>query len=249
MGWPYTRLGKTRKVVNNSDLKEMRYYPIFIVFILLPSSIFSQEINYKKNFIDESKIIKTFSEIKSSSFNYLKPLIKKKPKKDKSSKGINSRIRILIIKPFTIQYVHSSGFGIAMNDIAFDEYKTNVAEYSPHKPVMTFTPSYSILLENYSFGLGLSNFSGGKANISGCPSYHACYEDMVDITHGTIFQFIFSYNISDTYELLSGVNFLNYRFKEYQYTDNKEWTNDSDYNLFEEYVKEVQINLGVGYVF
>ena len=72
---------------------------------------------------------------------------------------------------------------------------------------------------------------------------------MVDITHGTIFQFLFSYNISDTYELLSGANFVHYRFKEYQYTDNKEWTNDSDYNLFEEYVKEVQINLGVGYVF
>ena len=51
---------------------------------------------------------------------------------------------------------------------------------------MTFTPSYSILLENYSFGLGLSNFSGGKANIFGCPSYHACYDDMVDITHVNI---------------------------------------------------------------
>ena len=53
-----------------------------------------------------------------------------------------------------------------MNDIAFDDYKTISAEYYPEKPEMTFTPSYSILhtpysilLENYSFGLGLSNFS------------------------------------------------------------------------------------------
>ena len=54
--------------------------------------------------------------------------------------------KIACLTSFTIQYVHSSGFGIAMNDIAFDDYKTISAEYYPEKPEMTFTPSYSILL-------------------------------------------------------------------------------------------------------
>ena len=233
----------------------MRYYPIFIVFILLPSSIFSQEIDYKKNFIDESKIIKTFSEIKSSSFNYLKPLINKKPKKDKSSKGINSRVRIaaFIVKPpYTIQYLHSSGLGIAYNVISIDhidEPESGGVGYSK-KYVDMITPSYTFFFNNFSIGFGYSTKSGEKTKIWGCPSYDFCYDiDEVELSTIELKQFLISYDIFENYELITGISFLSYEYGRYDYSDEND-LRKVDYVVDSKEINNKRhINIGFGYKF
>ena len=215
-------MGKTRKVVNNSDLKEMRYCPIFIVFILLPSSIFSQEIDYKKKILDESKFIKTFSEIKSSSFNFLKPLIKKKPKKDKSSKK-TTNIKLLLGDVFTIHYVHNSGLGIAYNNIGIKiEYGmgTSPVYVLPRQDV--YTISYNFNYDKLSFDFGLGAFAG-YGEVHGCANVHTCYgnDHEIEINDGILIQLFSSYEILKYLDITLGINWIMFTIedKKVSYSD------------------------------
>ena len=221
----------------------MRYYPIFIVFILLPSSIFSQEIDYKKNFLDESKFIKTFSEIKSSSFNYLRPLIKKKPKKDKSIKK-TSNIKLLLGDVFTIHYVHNSGLGIAYNNIGIKiEYGmgTSPVYVLPRQDV--YTISYNFNYDKLSFDFGLGAFAG-YGEVHGCANVHTCYgnDHEIEINDGILIQLFSSYEILKYLDITLGINWI-------MFTIEDKKVSHSDYRLDPREESIISPSLGFSIVF
>ena len=63
-------------------------------------------------------------------------------------------------------------------------------------------------------------------------------------------QFIISYDIFENYELLTGISFLSYEYKGYDYSDDNVLTNDDDYDLDSKKINnKLQINIGLGYKF
>ena len=114
------------------------------------------------------------------------------------------------------------------------------------------TPSYTFFFNNFSIGFGYSGKSGEKMPISGCPSYHVCYDDVVELSTLNLKQFLISYDIFENYELLTGISFLSYAYRDYDYSDDNVLTNDDDYDLD---LKPWAINLkplyniGFGYKF
>ena len=110
------------------------------------------------------------------------------------------------------------------------------------------TPSYTFFFNNFSIGFGYSTKSGVKAYIWGCPSYHVCYEDVVELSTVELKQFIISYDIFENYELLTGISFLSYEYRGYDYSDDNVLTNDDDHDLdSKEINNKLQINIGFGY--
>ena len=55
------------------------------------------------------------------------------------------------------------------------------------------TPSYTFFFNNFSIGFGISTKSGGKVYIWGCPSYHVCYDDVVELSTIELKQFLINY--------------------------------------------------------
>jgi len=112
------------------------------------------------------------------------------------------------------------------------------------------TPSYTFFFNNFSIGFGYSGKSGEKMPISGCPS--VCYAGYVELSTLNLKQFLISYDIFENYELLTGISFLSYAYRDYDYSDDNVLTNDDDYDLD---LKPLEINLkplyniGFGYKF
>ena len=112
------------------------------------------------------------------------------------------------------------------------------------------TPSYTIFFNKFSIGFGFSRQSGDVTPISGCTSYHVCYDDKVELSPVELRQFIISYDIFENYELLTGISFLSYDYRAYDYSDDNDLTNDDDYDLSEENVNlKLHLNMGFGYKF
>ena len=117
-----------------------------------------------------------------------------------------------------IQYLHSSGLGIAYNVIKIDEFESGGVRYGS-KSVEMITPSYTFFFNNFSIGFGYSGKSGEKTTIWGCPSYHVCYEDVVELSTVELKQFLISYDIFENYEFITGISFLSYEYGRYDYSD------------------------------
>ena len=132
--------------------------------------------------------------------------------------SFSSRIRFSVFTPLTIQYVHSSGLGIASNSFLIEKFESGGVTYE-WKSVEMITPSYTFFFNNFSIGFGISTKSGEKIPIKGCPSYHVCYAGYVELSTVKIQQFIISYDIFENYELLTGISFLSYEYKGYDYSD------------------------------
>ena len=115
----------------------MRRIILGTLLIFIPVLGLSKDFNIRKELNNEkNEEMVSIGEVNSNQFDYRKPLIFKKDhesddffdlfENEKNELGDNrslveedpgSRLRILFGTPFTIQYVHSSGFGIAFNNI------------------------------------------------------------------------------------------------------------------------------------
>ena len=113
------------------------------------------------------------------------------------------------------------------------------------------TPSYTFFFNNFSIGFGYSTKSGEKTKIWGCPSHDFCLEkDEVDLSTIELKQFLISYDIFENYELITGLSFLSYEYRAYDYSDENDLTNDDDYNVDSKEINLKQlINIGLGYKF
>ena len=110
------------------------------------------------------------------------------------------------------------------------------------------TPSYTFFFNNFSIGFGISTKSGEKIPIKGCPS--VCYDDVVELSTLNLKQFLISYDIFENYELLTGISFLSYAYRDYDYSDDNVLTNDDDHDLDSKKINnKLQINIGFGYKF
>ena len=243
---------------------------LFLILLLLLSQIsYSQSYEYRQPLIIENESSFDFNNKKRykdsffknslPEFNFLdsqykKKLINEKEKKDENAldDSVSSRIRFaafIIEYPYTIQYVHSSGLGIGFNDFKINEFDSGGAWYDEIKVFMV-TPSYTFFLNKFSIGFGFSRKSGERTRISGCTSYHVCYDDKVELSPVELRQFIISYDIFENYELLTGISFLSYDYRAYDYSDDNDLTNDDDYDLSEENVNlKLHLNMGFGYKF
>ena len=75
-------------------------------------------------------------------------------------------------------------------------------------------------------------------------------DDKVELSPVELRQFIISYDIFENYELLTGISFLSYDYRAYDYSDDNDLTNDDDYDLSEENVNlKLHLNMGFGYKF
>ena len=110
------------------------------------------------------------------------------------------------------------------------------------------TPSYTFFFNNFSIGFGYSTKSGEKTKIWGCPS--VCYDDVVELSTIELKQFLISYDIFENYELITGLSFLSYEYRAYDYSDENDLTNDDDYDLDSKEINlKLLINIGFGYKF
>ena len=63
-------------------------------------------------------------------------------------------------------------------------------------------------------------------------------------------QFLISYDIFVNYQLLTGISFLDYEYRGYDYSDDSVFTNDDDHDLDSKKINnKLQINIGIGYKF
>jgi len=241
-----------------------------ILFLFFPQISYSQSYDFTQPLIKDKKTNFDFNnktrykdpffESSLPEFNFLdsqynKTLINEKEKKHENAlnDSISSRIRIaahILQEPYTIQYLHSSGLGIAYNVIStdhIDEPESGGVGYS-QKIVEMITPSYTFFFNNFSIGFGYSTKSGEKTKIWGCPS--VCYDDVVELSTIELKQFLISYDIFENYELITGISFLSYEYGRYDYSDDNVLTNDDDYDVdSKEINNKLHINIGFGYKF
>ena len=175
-----------------------------ILFLFFPHISYSQSYDFtqplikdnktKFDFNNKTRYKDPFFESSLPEFNFLdsqynKTLINEKENKHENAlnDSISSRVRIAaggVKPPYTIQYLHSSGLGIAYNVISIDhidEPESGGVGYSK-KYVDMITPSYTFFFNNFSIGFGYSTKSGEKTKIWGCPSHDFCLEkDEVDL--------------------------------------------------------------------
>ena len=263
------KMKKKIKKINNIFFKLL----LLNIFLFSPSIGLSKGFNYMKKLNPESSanLLKSLV-LDLPSFDYLKPLKKKSNKIGKELRekqliqneekqenalddSVSSRIRFaahIAKEPHTIQYLHSSGLGIAYNVIKLDHIdapESGGVGYSKKKVYM-ITPSYTFFFNNFSIGFGYSGKSGEKTTIWGCPSDHVCYDDVVELSTIELKQFLISYDIFENYELITGLSFLSYEYGGYDYSDENDLTNDDDYNVDSKEINLKQlINIGLGYKF
>lgn len=230
-----------------------------IILLFIPYIVLSKDFNLKKELIGEKNSdMVSIGEVQSNSFDYRKPLIFNKSEDDTSFLGLleiketesddnktdivkepGSRIRLFVGSPFGIQYVHSSGFGISMNNINPKITQNGTKNYPEANAIAV---SYTFLYDNYSFGLGLSSFET-KGKISGCPSDDLCYNGDRDVNNGSLIQIITSYNLFENYELNIGLNSIYFRLDKYSHPSN------SDGDLGATFYSKNLFNFGLGYIF
>ena len=112
------------------------------------------------------------------------------------------------------------------------------------------TPSYTFFFNNFSIGFGYSTKSGEKTKIWGCPSQDFCLDkDEVDLSTIELNQFLISYDIFENYELITGLSFLSYEYKRYDYSD-ENVLRKVDYVVDSKEINNKRhINIGFGYKF
>ena len=261
------KMKKKIKKINNIFFKLL----LLNIFLFSPSIGLSKSFNYVKKLNPESSgnLLKHLV-LDLPSFDYLKPLKKKSNKigkelrekqliqneekqKNALDDSVSSRIRFaafIIEYPYTIQYVHSSGLGIGFNDFKINNIDSGGGAWYDEIKVFMVTPSYTFFFNKFSIGFGFSRKSGERTRISGCTSNHVCYDDKVELSPVELRQFIISYDIFENYELLTGISFLSYDYRAYDYSDDNDLTNDDDYDLSEENVNlKLHLNMGFGYKF
>ena len=237
----------------------MRRIILGTLLIFIPILGLSKDFNIRKELNNEkNEEMVSIGEVTSNQFDYRKPLIFKKDQEsddffdlfenEKNELGDNrslveedpgSRLRILFGTPFTIQYVHSSGFGIAFNNID-PEIEQEGSINSPQ--IMAFALSYTFLGEDFSYGLGLSKFDQ-EGKIYGCPSYHLCYDDKRNVDDGSLIQFITTYSLLDSFEISVGLNSIFFSLDKYNHPT------DSNGDLGATHYSKNTINIGFGYIF
>ena len=244
----------------------MRRIITTIIIFFIPYLVLSNDFNLRKELIGEKNTeMVSIGEVESDQFDYRKPLIFKKTDEDKGFLGLleigdaqsgdndskimkepGSRIRLLLGTPFTIQYIHSSGFGISTNNIKDTIYQNGSKNYFNFDVTAL---SYTFFQDQYNYGFGVSSFSG-KSKTSGCPSNDICYSDASrTIKSGSLLQAIISYEIFDFLEVSLGFNSIYFRLMEYKYSDDNTLTNDADGNLGITYYSKNTISIGTGYIF
>ena len=243
----------------------MRRIILGTLLIFIPILGLSKDFNIRKELNNEkNEQMVSIGEVNSNQFDYRKPLIFKKDQEsdsfmdlfenEKDDLGDNnslveedpgSRLRILFGTPFTIQYVHTSGFGISLDNINPTVEQNGT---TTHPEVNAITISYNFLNENFVYGFGLSRFET-KSKINGCASYHFCYDGDRDLNEGSLIQFVLSYKLIEFVEIAVGLNSIFFTLDKFKYSDNKDFTNDSDGDLGITHYSNNTINVGFGYIF
>ena len=110
------------------------------------------------------------------SINSVKFLENERIDKSDNISGINlipkSRFRLFVLKNTrSIQYIHSSGFGISNNKIDDTVYQNGSENWVD---IYAYAISYTIFYNRFNFGFGVSTFSG-ESLTSSPPSCEVCY--------------------------------------------------------------------------